>query len=88
MYSGNDGCIMRYNSTSFYEDAGGNCEWTRGGKKVTGRVFGYDAPGKTFCESAKGTGVNDVSKKPNKAGDAMGGRGECTYRFCVNSGKH
>lgn len=88
MYSGNDACIMRYNSTNFYEDAGGNCEWTRGGKKVLGRVFGYDAPGTTYCESAKGTGVNDTSKKPNKAGDAMGGRGECSYRFCVNSRKH
>lgn len=88
MYSGNDQCIMRYNSTNFYETATGNCEWTRNGKKVKGRVFGYDTPGALYCESGKGTGVNDTSKAPNKAGDATAGRGECKYKLCVNSNKH
>ncbi len=88
MYSGNDQCILRYNSTNFYEDPGGNCEWKVGRKTVKGRVFGYDAPGAIYCETGKGTGVNDPSKKPNKAGDASPDRGECKYKFCVNSGKH
>jgi hypothetical protein len=79
---------MRYNSTNFYETATGNCEWTRNGKKVKGRVFGYDTPGALYCESGKGTGVNDTSKAPNKAGDATAGRGECKYKLCVNSNKH
>jgi hypothetical protein len=88
MYSGNDQCIMRYNSTNFYETPAGNCEWKAGGKLVKGRTFGYDAPGTIYCETGKGTGVNDTSKTPNKAGDASPGRGECTYKFCVNSRKH
>ena len=87
-FSGDDKCIMRYDSTDFYEDAGGNCEWKVGPKTVHGRRYGYDAPGTIFCESTKGTGVNDTSKPPNKAGDAMAGRGECKYKFCVNSAKH
>ena len=87
-FSGNDQCIMRYTSTDFYEDSGGNCEWKAGRKTVKGRVFGYDPPGTVYCESGKGTGVNDTSKTPNKAGDASQGLGECKYKFCVNSGKH
>jgi hypothetical protein len=87
-FSGDDRCIMRYDSTDFYEDPGGNCEWTVGRRKVRGRRYGYDPPGTIYCETRKGSGVNDTTKPPNKAGDTSPDRGECKYKFCVNSAKH
>lgn len=87
-FSGDDRCILRYDSTDFCEDPKGNCEWTVGDRRVHGRRYGYDPPGTIYCETAKVSGVNDTSKPPNQAGDPSSGRGECRYRFCVNSSKH
>jgi hypothetical protein len=74
-YSGNDQCWMRYDMTNFYEDKDGNCQWQHNGKTVKGSKYGMDPPGMTMCESPDGTGVNDPTKKPDKAGNAT--RGNC-----------
>jgi hypothetical protein len=80
-YSGNDQCWMRYDQTNFYEDPAGNCEWQHNGQTVRGRVYGKDLPGMIICDNPRGTGVNDPSKKPNKAGDAT--VGDCKHHLCL-----
>jgi len=70
-FSGNDTCPMRYDLTNFYEDPKGICTAKHDGATVTLSFFGTDPPGMgKLCTSNKGTGVNDTSKPPNKAGDA------------------
>jgi hypothetical protein len=39
-----------------------------------------------LCTSKTGTGVNDTSKPPNKAGDAT--RGNCASQVCLKNGAH
>jgi hypothetical protein len=80
-YSGNDQCWMRYDMTNFYEDKDGNCQWQHNGKTVKGSKYGTDPPGMTMCESADGTGVNDPTKKPNKAGNATLGNCKSQLRL-------
>jgi hypothetical protein len=86
-YSGNDACIMRYESANFYENPKGNCQWQHGGATVHGFVYGQDSPGVMLCPSGKGTGVNDPDGL-NKAGDASPGRGECIHKFCLKNSAH
>jgi hypothetical protein len=86
-YSGNDTCIMRYDLTNFYEDPKGVCTAKHNGATVTLSFFGTDPPGVgKLCTSNKGTGVNDTSKPPNKAGDAT--RGNCASQVCLKNGAH
>jgi hypothetical protein len=72
---------MRYDETNFYEDPAGNCEWQHNGKTVHGSVYGKDLPGMTICDNPRGTGVNDPSKQPNKAGNAT--VGDCKHHLCL-----
>jgi hypothetical protein len=86
-FSGNDTCIMRYDLTTFYEDTQGLCIAKHGGKTVTLTRYGQDPPGMgKLCTSKTGTGVNDTSKPPNKAGDAT--RGNCASQLCLKNGAH
>ncbi len=89
-YSGNDKCLMRYNSADFYENSyGGNCTWVHNGEKVHGYVYETDPPGMTLCPSGAGTGVNDPSNTfANKAGNASPGRGDCIHKFCLKNSAH
>lgn len=77
---------MRYNSGNFYEDPGGNCEWKRNGVLKRGSEGHHQAPGTTYCQTKKGTGINDTSNPRNMAGDAT--FGECVFELCINSSKH
>ena len=85
-YSGNQDCLMRYNSAAFYEYALGRCQWTHNGRTVRGKPYSYDPPGHSYCSDGKGTGVNDTINPDNKAGNAS--KGNCTHQLCVNSLKH
>jgi len=86
-FSGNDTCIMRYDLTNFYEDPKGRCTAKHNGATVTLSFFGTDPPGVgKLCTSNKGTGVNDTSKPPNKAGDAD--LGNCASQVCLKNGAH
>ena len=87
-WSGNDECIMRYDSANFYENSSGNCQWQHGGKTVHGYLYGQDPPGTTMCWSGRGTGVNDPTNPKNKAGDASPGRGDCIHKFCMKNSAH
>jgi hypothetical protein len=86
-FSGNDTCPMRYDKTCFYEDPKGICTAKHNGATVTLSFFGTDPPGVgKLCTSNKGTGVNDTSKPPNKAGDAD--LGNCASQVCLKNGAH
>jgi hypothetical protein len=87
-FSGDDQCLMRYDSANFYENPHGNCKWQHKGKTVFGFEYSTDPPGMKMCTSPKGTGVNDPSNPNNKAGNAMEGRGECARKFCLNNSRH
>ncbi|SPE39690.1 exported hypothetical protein [Candidatus Sulfopaludibacter sp. SbA3] len=86
-FSGNDTCPMRYDKTCFYEDPRGICTAKHNGRTVTLSFFGQDPPGMgKLCTDSKGTGVNDTSKLPNKAGDAT--IGNCASQVCLKNGAH
>jgi hypothetical protein len=87
-WSGNDECIMRYDSANFYENPKGNCTWQHNGTTVHGLLYGQDPPGTTICWSGKGTGVNDPANPNNKAGNASPGRGDCIHKFCMKNSAH
>ena len=88
-YSGNDQCLMRYTSASFYENANGVCWWTHDGTLRKGWGYGRgDSPGMTLCPSGVGTGVNDPSDPNNRAGNASPGRGNCIHKFCLKNSAH
>lgn len=74
LYSGNDACPMRYDDTDFYLNPKGECT-TRTLTYNRLSLYGQDPPGLgSFCASPAGTGVNDPSRDPPKAGDATLGR--------------
>jgi hypothetical protein len=88
-YSGNDTCLMRYISASFYENANGACWWIHDGTLRKGWGYGsVDSPGTTLCPSGAGTGVNDPSDPNNRAGNASPGRGNCIHKFCLKNSAH
>jgi hypothetical protein len=76
LYSGDDACPMRYSDTDFYYNQKGECRGLISGL----RVYELSPYGKdplalgSFCASPAGTGVNDPSRDPPKAGNAMLGR--------------
>jgi hypothetical protein len=76
LYSGDDACPMRYSDAYWYYNPKGEC-WggASGGAALTLSPYGKDplALG-SFCASPAGTGVNDPSRDPPKAGDATLGR--------------
>jgi hypothetical protein len=75
LYSGDDACPMRYSDTDFYYNPKGECRGWSGDALLTLSPYGEDplALG-SFCASPAGTGVNDPSRNPPKAGDATLGR--------------
>ena len=76
LYSGDDACPMRYSDTDFYYNQKGECRGLISGLRVYElSPYGRDplALG-SFCASRAGTGVNDPSRDPPKAGNAMLGR--------------
>jgi hypothetical protein len=86
-FSGNDTCPMRYDKTTFYEDPKGICTAKHKGATVTLSFYHEDPPGMgKLCTDNKGTGVNDTSKLPNKAGDAD--LGNCASQVCLKNGAH
>ena len=87
LFSGNDTCLMRYFSATFYEKEKGNCWWQHDGKTVHGFAYGVDPPGGGLCQDDKGTGVNDP-KGLDKAGNASLGRGKCIAKYCLKNSAH
>ena len=85
MYSGNDTCPMRYESTDYYPNPKGECISIPAGRYLS--PYGQDPPPMgMFCSNPAGTGVNDPSRNPPKAGDATLGR--CAAQICLKNGAH
>jgi hypothetical protein len=81
---------MRYPGKKFYEFPGGKWTWQHASQSVSGYEYEPDEPvGTIFCDTDKGTGVNDSNggtlpdgRKLPKAGNAS--IGDCMHQFSVN----
>jgi hypothetical protein len=64
---------MRYESTDYYPNKKGECISIPAGRFLS--PYGQDPPPMgMFCSNPAGTGVNDPSRDPPKAGDASVGK--------------
>jgi hypothetical protein len=72
-HSGNDGCVMRYDTASAYVSD----------DRPEVRYLAREIPGVSLCGAAKGSGVNETPRTPqSRYGDAI--RGDCVHQILVN----
>lgn len=82
--SGVEDCMMRYESSYFYEWDQGPLRWDKNGQMQRGDFYGpAQMSGRRYCRDLVGTGVNAPGHQPVPiAGNAS--RGGCMSQFCAN----
>jgi hypothetical protein len=75
-HSGNDSCVMRYDSAGAYVSVSDPDVRYRATNEPTGTML---------CRSRLGTGLNETGRQPQpRYGDADSGRGDCYHQILVN----